>query len=93
MSVLSVMMGGSVPRYLADYAWIFIIAGICSFIEIHNISQANETKILLKKIFGVLVIYTVLINLCACMVEDTTHVKKNSPNQYYNIIYSINYWQ
>lgn len=91
--IVSCIMAGSMQRYMVDYGWILIVAGICSFMEIYNIYQSDEAKQILKKIFGILTIYIIAINFCAGIVSEKSFMKNNNPKEYYNLKYTINFWE
>ena len=91
--IISSMMGGSIQRYISDYAWILIIAGICSFIEMYNMYNSEETKGMLKRIFGILTIYIIIINFCAGVISEKSFMRYNSPEEYYKLKYSIDFWE
>ena len=87
--ILSVIMGGSMQRYIVDYGWMFVLAGICIIIEHINIFKSNEAKDIIKKLFAFLTIYIVIINLCSGIVSEKSFMKNNSPEQFY----MVNFWE
>lgn len=91
--IISSMMGGSMQRYMSDYAWILIMAGICSFIEIYNMYNSDEAKGILKRIFGILTIYIIIINFCSGIISEKSFMRYNSPKEYYKLKYSIDFWE
>ena len=91
--VISIAMGGSMQRYIADYAWIFILAGICIFLEIYKLYQTKEAKHILGKILLVVTIYIVFINLFSGIISEKSYFKNISPEQFYNIRYTIDFWE
>ena len=93
MTILSIVMGGSMQRYIVDYGWMFILAGICIFLEVYKIYKTNEAKHLLKKIFSILTIYIVIVNLCGGIVSEKSYMQSISPNEFYKIKYLINFWE
>ena len=93
MCILSIMMAGSLPRYLADYAWILIIGGIMSFVELRNLYITEEAKMLLDKILKILVIYIVFINLCTGINSEKKYFEAISPEDYYKIKYTVDFWE
>lgn len=80
-------------RYMVDYAWILIIASICVCIKFYNIYRAEETKRIIAKVFGIITIYTIIINCCSGIVSEKSFMRYNSPKEYYNLKYSINFWE
>lgn len=93
MCVVSIMMGGSMQRYIADYAWIFIIASCAIFVEIINLYKSEEAKNILEKILGILTIYIVLINFFSGIISEKSYMQYNAPEQYYQLKYSIDFWE
>lgn len=91
--VISIMMGGSMQRYMVDYAWILIVAGICAFIEMYHMYKSDEAKNILKRILGILTIYIIIINFCSGIVSEKSCMKNHSPSEFYNLKYSINFWE
>ena len=86
-------MAGSLQRYLVDYGWMLIIAGIMSFVELRNTYKTEEGKTILKKILKILVIYIVFVNLCAGINSEKSYFRKYSPFEYYQLKYSVDFWE
>ena len=93
MCLLSIMMGGSMQRYMVDYAWIFIIAGICTFIELVRLYKSEETKNIMRKLLGIITIYIVFVNLFSGIVSEKSYMMNNSPEEYFKLKYSIDFWE
>lgn len=93
LCILSIMMAGSLPRYLADYSWMIVIAGIMSFIALRNSYKTDEGRRILDKILKVLVIYIALINLCAGINSEKAYFKDCSPDEFYKLKYSVDFWE
>ena len=93
ITMLSVIMGGSMQRYIVDYGWMFILAGISIFLEIKEIYTTREAKHLLKKIFAIVTIYIVVINLCAGILSEKSYMKEISPEMYNKLKYTIDFWE
>ena len=91
--IVSIMMAGSTPRYLADYAWILIIAGIMTFVANWNNCETVEAKQILERILGFMVVYIILINFCAGIVSEKENFKINSPKNYYKLKYVVDFWE
>ena len=92
-AILSVMMGGSMQRYIVDYGWMLILAGICIFVEIQEIYKTIEAKHLLKKIFAIITIYVVIINLCSGIISEKSYMQNVSPEEFYKIKYAVDFWE
>lgn len=93
LCIVSIMVAGSLQRYLIDYGWMFIIAGIMSFVELRKIYITDEGKHLLDKILKILVIYIVIVNLCAGIHAEKNWFKNYAPEQFYNLKYSVDFWE
>lgn len=91
--VLSIMMAGSLQRYIIDYGWMLILAGIMSLLELRNVYKTDEGKSLLDKILKILVIYIVAINLCSGINSEKAYFKNCSPVEYYRLKYSVDFWE
>lgn len=93
MCLLSIMMGGSMQRYMVDYAWILIIAGICVFIELCRLYKHEETKDFMRKLFGIITIYVVLMGTFSGIVSEKSYMMQFSPDEYYRLKYTIDFWE
>lgn len=92
--VLSILMAGSMQRYIVDYGWILILAGICVFLELlNNIYQSNEAKHILKKLFAFITIYIVLVNTCSGIVSEKSFMREKSPEEFFKMKYIIDFWE
>ena len=93
LCITSIMMAGSLPRYLVDYGWMLIIAGIMSFVELRNSYETQEGQKIMDKILKLLLTYIVLVNLFAGVNSEKEQFKKNSPDEFYSLQYSIDFWE
>ena len=93
MCLISMMMGGSMQRYMVDYAWILILAGICTFIELVRLYEHEETKNIMRKLFGAITIYIVLINLFGGIVSEKSAMRIYSETEYYKLKYTVDFWE
>ena len=92
--VLSILMAGSMQRYIVDYGWILILAGICVFLELlNNIYQSNEAKHILNKLFAFITIYIVLVNTCSGIVSEKSFMREKSPEEFFKMKYIIDFWE
>ena len=92
--ILSIVMAGSMQRYIADYGWMLVLAGICAFMELQNkIYKSNEAKHILKKIFAYITIYIVLVNTCSGIVSEKSFMRAVSPEEFYKVKYIIDFWE
>lgn len=86
-------MGGSMQRYMLDYAWLLIIAGICVFIELCRLYKHEETKVIMRKLFGYITIYVILINIFSGIISEKSYMQTYSPEEYYELKYTIDFWE
>lgn len=93
IAIISIMMAGSNQRYLIDYAWMFILSGILIFIIIFNSFKSDETKNILKKVFGTITIFTFLIGILSGIVSEKENMKNYSSKMYYKTKYTICFWE
>ena len=85
------LKAGSTGRYLLDFAWLFVLAGIILFMEIFKSLKTDEGKKILEKVFGFIVIYTVIINLLIgfCVVGGVNSMRENSPDRFLKAEYTV----
>lgn len=93
IAIISIMMAGSNQRYIIDYGWILIIAGILSFYSIYNILKSDEAKRILKYILCGITVYTFIIGILSGIVSEKEYMKDNSPEKYYKIKYTVSFWE
>lgn len=93
MCILGIIMAGSVPRYLCDYSWILILAGIMAFMELYISYKSEETKKISNNILKIFVIYIVFVNLCGGFISEGGIFQRNSPEEFYNLKYNIDFWE
>ena len=93
IAIISIMMAGSNQRYLIDYAWMFILAGILIFMGIYNLLKTDEAKRILEKILAVITIYTFLVGILSGIVSEKSYMKSNSPEKYYEMRYMVCFWE
>ena len=85
------LKAGSTGRYLLDFAWLFMLCGICIFMEILKSLKTDEGKKILEKVLCVIVCYTLIINMLSsfCIIGGVNSMKHNAPKQYYDAEYTI----
>lgn len=93
IATISVAKGGSIERYLIDYAWMFVLAGILIFTTIYQFLKTEEAKKILMKIFTMIAIYMLIINIFAGIVGEKRYFERFSSEVFYKIRYSINFWE
>lgn len=93
IAIISLMMAGSNQRYLIDYAWMLILAGILIFISIYNYLKTNEAKKILEKILAIITIYTFILSIFTGIVSEKSYMKEHSPKEYYKTQYTVCFWE
>lgn len=93
IAVISIAMAGSNQRYLIDYAWMLILAGILIFAGIYNSLKSNESKKILQFILGAVTIYTFLISIASGILSEKEQFKNYSQEEYYKTQYTICFWE
>lgn len=85
------LKAGSTGRYLLDYAWIFVLAGILVFMENYRNLKTEEGKRIFGKIFKFIFCYTIIINVLLgfCIIGGNNSMKNNLPKQYFDAEYTI----
>ena len=94
LNIIIVMQGGSTGRYLLDFAWYFVLAGILIYLENYQNTKTVEAKKILEKIFVGLMSFTLIINiLTGFLTTSGVGMKRVSPQVYFNVEYSISFWK
>ena len=93
IAILSVMMAGSNQRYVIDYAWMMILAGILIFMSIYNSLKTDEAKRILNRFLAVITIYTFLIGIASGIVSEKSYMQNHSPEEFYKTKYTICFWE
>lgn len=83
---------GTTGRYLLDFAWIFVLAGIIIFLEILNGINEKEEK-WASKILAIILVYTLAINLLSGFsTVGSNSMKLYSPLLFYKIQNLLMFW-
>ena len=93
IAIISVAMAGSNQRYLIDYAWMLIYAGILIFASLYNFFKHDETKKILNKILAIIAVYTFLLGISSGILTEKDNLRWNSPQKYYETKYTICFWE
>ena len=93
IACVSVAMAGSNQRYLIDYGWMLIFAGILIFSFLYSLFKHKETKNILNKLLAIMAIYTLLLGISSGILTEKDCMKHNSPEKYYKIKYSVCFWE
>ena len=60
--ILDIVLGGNSQRYAADYAWMFLFAGMMTIMAIYQIIKNEKIKHYIYKVTLVLVVFSGIIN-------------------------------
>ena len=93
IAIISTAMAGSNQRYLIDYAWMLIFAGILIFAGFYEIFKSEETKKIVRTILCMITIYTFLVGISTGILTEKEHMKYYSPEEYYKTKYTICFWE
>lgn len=93
IAIVSTAMAGSNQRYLIDYTWMLILAGILIFAGFYDILKSNEAKKIIRIILCAIAIYTVIIGICSGILTEGEHMKWYSPEEYYKTKYTVCFWE
>ena len=93
IAIISTALAGSNQRYLIDYSWMLILAGILIFAGFCDLLKSQETKKIITIILCLITIYTVLIGICSGILTECEHMKRCSPEQYYKTKYTVCFWE
>ena len=90
---VSAMMAGSNQRYLIDYAWMFIIAGILVFMILFEKLKSDEAKRIMQKVFTIIAIFTFFVGIASGIIGEHNYFKAFSKDNYYKTRYTICFWE
>lgn len=93
IAIISTAMAGSNQRYLIDYAWMLIFAGILIFISMYNLLKNEESKKIMQKILCITAVYTMIISIFVGIKAESENMKELSPKEYYETRYIICFWE
>ena len=93
IAIISGMMGGSNQRYLIDYAWMFVLAGILIFSSLYNILKSKEAKLIMQKILGIITVYTFIVGILCGIVSEKSYMEFYSKEEFYKLKYTICFWE
>ena len=93
IAIISTAMAGSNQRYLIDYAWMLVLAGILIFAGFYELLESVEAKKIIRIILCAIMIYTVIIGICSGILSEGEHMKWYSAKEYYKTKYSICFWE
>lgn len=92
--LFSIYQAGVLQRYLADYAWLLIIASIIILLTFYQNFNSDEMKYFFIKLLGYLTIFIFFINLLSgAIIGEKNYMENISPDIFYNIRYSMCFWE
>ena len=92
--ILDIVLGGNSQRYAADYAWMFLFAGMMTIMAIYQIIKNEKIKHYIYKVTLVLVVFSGIINfLLGGIQSEDNYLKSYYPEQYYGIRYGMSFWE
>ena len=86
-------MAGSNQRYLIDYAWMFILAGILIFMILLEKLKSVEAKRILEKMFGIITVFTFFVGIGCGIIGEHDYFEYFSKEEYYKTRYTICFWE
>lgn len=94
LNIIVVMQAGSTGRYLLDFSWCFVLAGILIFLENYQNTEAKEAQKILEKIVILIVIFTLIINILTGFLSISgVSMKMISPKVYLDVEHTICFWK
>ncbi len=94
MTVVVVTNGGINQRYLLDFSWLYVLAGIIIFFSCYE-KLGEESKNIFEKILIIITLYTLIINLLNGVgaKKDIFGIEKKVPEAFYKMEYFITFWK
>lgn len=94
MTVVVITSGGINPRYLLDFCWLYVFAGIIIYLSNYK-KVGEESKNILEKILIIITLYTLIINLLNGIgtKNDIFGIEQKVPNVFYKMEYFITFWK
>ena len=92
--ITTIMKAGTLQRYAYDYIWLLItVSCMLVFQLIDNIKDKNLKRYILNSLI-IIAIITVFSNfIVGAVVSENELLRKYNPKQYYDIRYSICFWE
>ena len=91
---LSIYNAGVLQRYLADYAWLLIIASLIIILIFYQNFKTEEMKKFLIKIIGYITLFIFFVNLMSgAIIGEKNYMKEYFPKVFNQIRYSVCFWE
>ena len=84
-------MAGVLPRYIADFAWAFLIPAICVLFYFDSL-EIVEKRILFRKILLTLLLFSSLYQFFVVFIYPDLSFEKCSPDIFHAVRYFIEFW-
>ena len=92
--IISIVEAGVLQRYLTDYAWLLIISSLIILLTIYEEFKSAESRKIFVKLLGFCAAFVFLVNLFSGgIVGEKNLMQENSPDTYYNLRYTICFWE
>lgn len=93
IAIVSTAIAGSNQRYLIDYIWILILAGILIFEGFYDLFKSQEAKKIIRIIISGITVYMIVIGICSGIIAEDEFIKRCSPEEYFKTKYTICFWE
>lgn len=94
LSIINVMLAGTIQRYSMDYAWILNIASYLTlFLIVSNIKSEQIKKYILKFTIATTLFMLTVNFIVGGVVSEDEYLKRYFPRQYYAIRYGVCFWE
>ena len=93
MLILTVIMAGLVPRYLADFAWLYILISIIIVFIFYSNLQSEEAKKLYIKMMTIVTIYTLIYAIFVTISGENDYMRDNDLDKFLYLKNLICFWQ
>ena len=94
ISILNIVLAGTLQRYSMDYAWLLNIASYLTlFIIVSNVKSEEIKKYILKLAIGISIFMLAANFLVGAVVAEKNVLEILHPEKYYSIRYGICFWE
>ena len=87
LAILNVLNGGSTPRYLLDYGWMFILLGCIIFTRKYVNLKDNKAEKIYDRFICILLVYTFIINFLSIYALGRVGL------DFYKTKYMVEFWK
>ena len=95
ISIIEIILSsGIVQRYVVDFSWMIVFAAILVVFSIYEMIKNTTFRKYFLKFLIVICIFTIIINFFLCAVQGENNLLQYEyPEQYYKLMYSIQFWE